>query len=523
MTAMAIPPSTLEGRLDRSDVGAALASALLLALAGPPGLAFLVFVAPVPFLLRWARRRRYSTPLWSARLGALLFGAYWAAELFWVVRITRVAWWAFPGWIGQVAILALLGAGFGLVLHAGRQLPLAVTAPLAWVASEIVRADLFGPLRFAWHPLALPLTDWPALLQPAAWVGEAGLGVGILVVASLGTEAIYRTTAWLSEDCAGMEPRRTDGGWRPALLAVVLLGAWGWAGSARSTHLQTRTVASVVLVQPAIPLEARRDEAVALPASVEAIAPLLDAAVRAGDGEIILPETALPLDLDGAAARDTVAAWVARTGRPIWVGGFTGTDDGGVRNALVRFDRSGPTGRWEKVGLVPAVEWGPGNAYRRGAADQAPIPFTATGEGGESRSEPAGVLICIESTRSDLVRHHARGGATWLVNVTNDAWLAEESALSRTTAFRTHPAHLALRAVESGLGVVRVANNGRSGTVGPTGIWTEALPPHLAGVQQVEVRSSVEPTPWRRWGGGLRWLLLALALIGVPAAGWWRS
>ena len=77
--------------VDRRDVAAALLSALLLNLAGPPGLGVLVFLALVPFLLRWARRRRMASLRWSVSYGALLFTLIWAIELLWVLRLTRVA------------------------------------------------------------------------------------------------------------------------------------------------------------------------------------------------------------------------------------------------------------------------------------------------------------------------------------------------------------------------------------------------------------------------------------------------
>ncbi len=517
---------------DRTDVVAALASAVLLNAALPPSpLPALVFLAPVPFLIRWAHRRATSGALWSATYGALFFGFFWAINLFWVLRLTRIALWPVPAWGGQVMILSLLGALFGLALHGGRNLPLSVTAPVAWVGVEVVRADLLGPLRFPWSPLALALADWPAMLQPAAWVGETGLGIAVMLIAALLAGGLSRTTALLA---GGVQESPNSRGSKGAgfgrmLLAAALLGGWFVIGSARLERVVPVPVGEVVLLQPNVPLKAKRDDDRAVASSVAAIEALLPAATRAGAGEIILPETALPMDLDSEEVRALLSTWTALTGRGIWVGGFAAHQDGllnvleripsGRRAAATTWADSTSDGqeadlvlgtRWEKVALVPGIERAWGSEYRAGSPDQPPLDAGVL--------PPAGVLICIESVHSGLARRHAARGARWLVNVTNDSWLAEESRFSRTRAFAAHPAHMSLRSVETGLGAVRVGNNGWTGTVSPTGVRTEAIPPHIAGVRAVRVVSLEGPTFYVRGGWLLRYLLLpALLLLLIRA------
>lgn len=517
--------------LDRTDVRAALLSAVLLVVSLPPTLGHgLVFAALVPFLLRWARRRTGASLRWSVSYGALFFGSFWAINLLWVLRLTRVALWPVPAWAGQVLLLSLLGGLLGAALHGGRNFPLWIVAPLTWAGIEVLRADFLGPLSFPWSPLALALADTPVLLQVGAWVGETGLGIGIVVIASLIAGGLYRSTGLLSSGSsvhdagAGGSGRRGSGVGR-LLLAVALLGAWYSAGQARLSSTLSETVAALVLLQPNISLEAKRNDDAAIPASIAAIEALLSAAVQAGAGEIVLPETALPMDLDSEEGRAVIERWTAQTGRAIWVGGFALTDDGGLLNVLERVpaeparrveaepgDTTTPpfAARWEKVALVPGVERAWGSEYRAGSTDQMPL---AAGP-----ALPAGALICIESTHARIAARHARRGARWLINVTNDSWLGEESRLSRTRAFAQHPAHLSLRAVETGLGVVRVGNNGWTGTVSPTGVRTEAIPPHMAGVRAVSVASMAGQTPYLRFGWILRFLTLGpLFLLLVRA------
>jgi apolipoprotein N-acyltransferase len=74
-----------------------------------------------------------------------------------------------------------------------------------------------------------------------------------------------------------------------------------------------------------------------------------------------------------------------------------------------------------------------------------------------------GTLICYESIFPQQSRHFRREGASLLVNITNDAWFGRSSAPYQ------HEAHLALRAIENRVGIVRAANTGISEYVDPLG------------------------------------------------------
>jgi apolipoprotein N-acyltransferase len=128
------------------------------------------------------------------------------------------------------------------------------------------------------------------------------------------------------------------------------------------------------------------------------------------------------------------------------------------------------------------------------------------------------VLVCIESAGPEPARAQRRAGADVLVNVTNDAWLGEAPWWTRTAAFRQHPAHLRLRAVETGAGAVRVANNGLSTVVDPGGRERVLLPPHARGVAVATVESLRGAPPFVATGdvAGPACLVLALLLALAP-------
>jgi apolipoprotein N-acyltransferase len=73
------------------------------------------------------------------------------------------------------------------------------------------------------------------------------------------------------------------------------------------------------------------------------------------------------------------------------------------------------------------------------------------------------VLICYEVIFPESVRQFAKRGATFFVNITNDAWFGRSSAPYQHFDF------VKLRAVESGRYFVRCAGTGISGIVSPYG------------------------------------------------------
>lgn len=440
-----------------------------------------------------------------ARVGAAFAGTFWALNLSWVllltVRIQEV--WPVAAWLGQVFLLALLGAGVGagypLLRRSG--LPAWVAGAGAWMTGEWARGTLLGPLRFPWSPTALPLTAEPILLQPAAWGGEWLLGLAAVATGGL----------------LGAAGRSRRSG--PLVAALALLGVWFGVGSHRAAGVEVRDAVEAVVVQPALPLALRRTGGQAARVAVRvrtdsllqaaAARGLLDRPPR-GARLAVLPETHLPAGVPGDSTRS--ASGLAATGLAALVGAFRETDTG-TANSLVYLPAgaAAPGARYDKRALVPGVEWGGADGL---AAGDSPAPLPAPGR--------PGPLICIESAWASLARSTVRAGAGWLVNVTNDAWLAEGPVLTRTPAFAQHPAHLQLRAVETGRGALRVGNNGWSGSVTPLGEWIPALPPHRPGVARVTVVSATGPsgwrtTPWVAWGhrlpGTASAAFLALAAI----------
>lgn len=481
---------------------AAALSGLLLAAAAPPSPAPLLAVGA---LAPWAAAQaRHAESGAAARIaawsGAMLFGVHWALLLLWVPRLVpRVGAWVLPAYLSQVALLALIGAGVGWLLHGllRRRVPLPLALGLAWGAGEWVRGVALGPLAFPWMGIAVPLVANPELVQSVAWIGERGLAVGLAALNGALASSLL--------------------GWRagPAAVAASVIALSWIVGAARMAMLEPRPVLRALAVQPAIPLELKRTSGpVALAAQIAATDALVPDTVPPGIDLVVLPETALPVVLDGdgaAALRRTVAAWSARAGVPVAVGAY-GAAAGGRTNALFLASADPDTvwPRADKRRLVPGVEWSPGEPGSL-VPGRGPALLDVEGVG------TLGVLICIESAGPESARARAGKGARVLLNVTNDGWLGEAPRWTRTAAFSQHPAHLRLRSIETGLGALRVGNGGLTTVVDPAGRERRLLRPFEPGVAVGEVWSLAGPTPFVRTGdlAGPLAALLALTLVLV--------
>jgi apolipoprotein N-acyltransferase len=158
---------------------------------------------------------------------------------------------------------------------------------------------------------------------------------------------------------------------------------------------------------------------------------------------------------------------------------------------------------------VPFAEYAPVAALRGLGGRDTPSEY-APGEAAVvfSRPAPFGVLICFEAIYAELARDLVRGGATFLVNVSSDAWFGTSAGLEQ------HFAMTVFRAVETRRALARVANGGITAVVGPSGRVLTRFPVdvELARVARVPIRR--DETPYTRVGD----LFGALAAVAAAAA-----
>jgi apolipoprotein N-acyltransferase len=122
-----------------------------------------------------------------------------------------------------------------------------------------------------------------------------------------------------------------------------------------------------------------------------------------------------------------------------------------------------------------------------------------------------GVLVCYEGIFPPVARAMVRGGADFLVNVTNDAWYGPTSAPAQ------HLAQGVFRAIENRVPIVRAANTGISALIASDGriAWQGPLDEmlwHAGEIAWPGVR-----TAYSRAGDVFVWGCVALVLV---AAAW---
>jgi len=431
---------------------------------------------------------------WSFGFGFFLAGLYWiAAALF--VDIAQF-WWLVPfAVVGVPAGLAIFTGGALAASYAlcrclrlggtGRILALVLCWAVAeWLRGHILTGFPWNLIGYAWSG-AFPGAI--AMLQMASLVGIYGLSLLTVLVAALPARL---------GDFSG---RRSL-----SLLAAILLlaipAAWG---ADRLAHGRSGDVPGVTLrlVQPSIPQTFKNDPAQLL-GNFRRLFALSTSPARVAPTAIIWPEDAAPpfLDRDGGA-RQAIAQAAPPNGYVIT--GTTRTDPPPqqpthIWNSLVAIDHEGTIrATYDKFHLVPFGEYVP---LRGILPIQKITPGTidlSAGTGPRTIDLPGlppfGPLICYEAIFPGAVVDPAHR-PDWLLNITDDAWYGFTSGPFQ------HLAIARLRAIEEGLPLARVGDNGISAMFDPYGRVVARLDLDAVGVLDVRLPEPLPPTLYSRIG-----------------------
>ncbi|MBR6725790.1 MAG: apolipoprotein N-acyltransferase, partial [Clostridia bacterium] len=130
----------------------------------------------------------------------------------------------------------------------------------------------------------------------------------------------------------------------------------------------------------------------------------------------------------------------------------------------------------------------------------------------EINGEPikVGGLICFDSIYEQLAYATATDGADIICVSTNDSWFEDSRAVYM------HCAQSRLRAIETGLPIVRAANTGISANITPLGEVTESLEPLIDGyiVSEVPIKSNANSASVANC---IFLLLCTACIIALPA------
>jgi apolipoprotein N-acyltransferase len=498
--------------------GVAFLLGIVLAGAMPPvDLTPLVFVA-FPGLL-WLDDG--SAGAWaSARLGYVFGLGFFVAGLYWVaaalfVDIARF-WWVLPfAVMGLPALLAVFtGAALGLAGLAARRLLLARSArvclfAVAWCAAEWARGHVltgfpWNLVGYAWSG-GFPGALW--MLETTAWIGIYGLSLITVLAASL--------LALLG--AASLRPMSRMQRAAPGLAAALLIMLPAGAGAWRLAMLPRQETATWVrLVQPSIPEAMKWDPARAR-ANFQRLLDLSRAPAPHPLAAVLWPEAASPYFLGrNAAARAAVAAVAPKDGYVI-TGALRASPPSHqpeqVWNSVEAVDPAGTIrASYDKAHLVPFGEYMPFRdilpiaKFTPGSIDMSagPGPQTMILPG----LTPLSPTVCYEAIfPGAVVNERERPG--WILNVTNDAWYG------RTSGPYQHFAIARTRAIEEGLPLVRVANNGISGVIDPAGRIVARTALDDITYMDAALPAPAAPTVYAAVGD--RAFLAMLGLVLIPA------
>lgn len=537
---------------------AALLSAALLSLAYPPfcgsDAAFFALVPLIAFLRRVSPRCGF----WMGFAFGFLFRAI---SLFWLCSLKDNGGPPILVYLGLAALGAYCALYSGLFAFAVSSLWMVqrresfpckmlfrfgawICEPLLWVGSEYLLANAFT--GFPWNPLAATQYRNLPILAISSIAGSAGLSALIAAVNSSVASLLVR----IFESCIlprfSMEKAPAYGRRIPRSLALfltlsLLVAAW-YRGIDYVRNIDRESARSpsarVALVHPDAPCIFLKDDK----SIEETNARLLDytsiAALGAPDF-ILWPETSLPGALPGSAeSANLVREAYKLSGVPLLAGGieyrprFEGDMDGLVYNSLFFFEEGRRIASiYRKQHLVPFGEYIPLESRIPALKRLAPTGYSCeagfgpvimeispkNGKSGETiKLSP---LICFEDAFPYLSRNAARAGANAIVSVVNDAWF------DGTYLAEQHLAQAVLRAVETGLPVMRATNKGVSAVILPNGRILRRLGDGKgsgeAGFLLHDMPFSATPkqTPYVKHGDAIFSAPCAGLLLGIAMAG----
>lgn len=413
-----------------------------------------------------------------------LSSSFWTGWLFGLGYFVCGLWW-----LGNALLLEADEFAWAIPLAVlGLPAVLAIFYGLATMLARLVWSDGMG--RIAALAAAFGFVEWlrsfVATGFPWNAIGYAAMPVPLMMQSSyvLGILAITPLAIFVFAAPALLGTRR--GAWPGLLLAAALIiGHLGY-GAVRLYGAPAQandTTLTVRLVQPAIDQSQKMENTDRIGIFEKHLA-LTAAPPEEGKPRpdiVVWPETSVPFILTENPDALVRIGDVLEEGQILLTGAVRAEERGAGQaplfyNAVYMIDDKGQIlGASDKVHLTPFGEYVPYENLLRefGIEELISLPggFTAA----SSRSVlklPSGVgfypLICYEAIFPAEIAPDL-GGASVILNVTNDAWFGA------TPGPYQHFQQARLRAVETGIPLIRVANSGISAVIDPHGRIIDGL------------------------------------------------
>ncbi len=447
---------------------------------------------------------------WFFGFGYFVFGLWWLANA--MVAQGNEFLWALPlAVFGLPALLALFYAGAAMISKSiwGNGVGAAAALAFGFGIAEWLRANIFT--GFPWNGIGLTAMPSPLLMQSASVFGVTGMNALAVFMFAL-------------PSTIGLHKHKLMG---PFLALCLLLGHGGY-GYWRLIHnnpIKQQTTGKIVrLVQPSYKQSEKWDvaERDRIFANYLSLSTQVPGAQQPKPDLIIWPETSVPfiftdrpqaLSAIGAALDDNQTLL---TGAVRQEGQRDAGDAVRYYNSMLAINGKGEIiDAADKVHLVPFGEYLPfGDLLRSLGVQEVAMPGGFSAGGGEHIFKLQNLpkilpLICYEIIFPGATAQE-NSEAKIVVNITNDAWYGKSPGPYQ------HFRLAQLRSVESGIPLIRSANNGISGEVDGYGRVIAALALDVIGILDVPIATPLEPTIYNRHGQRVIFLLFA-ALFAISS------
>jgi apolipoprotein N-acyltransferase len=462
----------------------------------------LAIVCPAVLMWLWdgAKPREAAWLGFWFNSGTFAAGTYWLYISIHIFGAAPVYVAAFL-MVALVAIMGLYHAALGYTI--ARWLPergglrWLFVVPAAWLFIEWWRGWFLS--GFSWLSLGYSQTDtWLARFAPI--VGVYGISAVLLA-------------------CSGAVTAFVLGCKRIRIVAAVVFAVpWAAAasiGGVEWTH-QSGPPVSVAVVQGAIPQDQKWLDS-NKQTTLDLYQHLSEQVL--GTRLIVWPESAPPDLANELIPYITNMYREARTHGSALVFGVVRVSDDGERyfNSVLALDDR--LSWYDKNHLVPFAEFFPVPAFVRSWLRLHSLPYSDFTRGGDDQPPlPAaglklGATVCYEDAYGSSLLNVLHT-ADALVNVTNDAWFGHSSARHQ------HFQIARMRAMEAGRFLIRAANDGISGVIGPHGEVVARAPEFTPFVLVSAVTPRRGLPPYARVGN---WPVITLATLALACGLWLRN
>lgn len=428
----------------------------------------LIFFSLPVFYIQLTTSRSFGQACWRAfyfGYGYSMAGTWWISNSL-LIDSDKFGWMVPIEVLGLSAVMALWFVLFGALCYKFRAHMSNTGFVFLWVLIEYARS--IGMFGFPWNLVGYMSLASLQVAQLASFIGVYGLSYLIVLIGLL-------PAYWVQD----VPAQRKFG---MSVLAILFVASCYVYGGYRLQTPAESTNITVRLVQPNIP-QSIKGSREGTELSIQTLSELTKSVLPGGKQPdvTIWPETAYPFTLRGGEeslppVHMLLTGAVRAEGHgkdvKIWNSLAVMNSDGHV---LAMYDKHQlvPFGEFMPLRTVlPLDKVTPGDIdFSRGAG---PVTINVKG------LPPFSPLICYEGIFPWLAIDPAHR-PEWLLNVTNDGWYGDSPGPYQ------HFDMVRMRAIEQGLPLVRVANNGISSLIDPYGRIAANLPLNQRGMIDVHL------------------------------------